>query len=1009
MAGITHLIINSAYKEPQKHWEYDVVNQSFYLKDGRRDAGYIVASQEQSGSNQQGRFIPLPVVNEIRKRVKSWRENNYPGITGITRKLLEHWHNEDVRTYPFYFCQLDAMETLIWWTEAPATDRVGIKLQGDGSDFQRICTKMCTGSGKTTVMAMLIAWMVCNKVAYPQDKRFTKYVFVVTPGLTVKKRLASLMFGGSANEYVSFNIVPSSMMQYLRQGIIKIENWQYLSWETQEQIDKKKSVDKRPPKSDKAYARGVLQELSRYNNILVINDEAHHAWRVNTEVKIGLKGQDKKDYLENEAQATVWIGGLDRINRVNRILTCYDFTATPFAPSGKRNDEEALFGWIISDFGLNDGIESGLVKTPRVVVRDDGEQVIEGKTIKSKLYHLYRDEELQANLSRPAKPEEPLPDLLNQAYYLLGKDWQVTYEAWKKAGAKTPPVMITVANRTETAARIKAAFLRGDINVPELTDPKYLIQIDSKMLKSLETESGSKKDKEAELREIVDTVGKVGKPGQDIRKVISVGMLSEGWDARTVTHIMGLRAFSSQLLCEQVVGRGLRRTSYDRQEANPELFAPEYVNIFGIPFSFLPHEEDDDGKDIPDKPRTQISVIQERKNYEISWPNIVRFDTEYKQNLTIDYTDIPELVLNATDTRLSADLAPIVNGQTDITKLMTIDLEKLEAELRMQTVVFKAAGNVFDQLKDEWAKSGTRGGLLGKLVKLTEAFLQSDKIRIEPELFMVDGLRKRILLMMNMTKIIQHLCKYITDSWTEKIVPVYDPLKPVMSTGDMITWFTTKACLTTIKSHISHVACDSQMEATEATILELNTHVTAYAKNDHLDFKIPYLFNGALLNYIPDFLIRLDNGHLLVLETKGKMRPKDVAKREALTKWVEVVNSTKEFGIWHNDISFNTADVDGIIEKYCSKKKTKRPSQVAVMGELFTETDDSKYKSMAIFGELFDESSGIKNRKVVHSKFGPGVVEGVDEHNNIAIRFEDGKVRLFEESAISKGFIKLEE
>ena len=382
--------------------------------------------------------------------------------------------------------------------------------------------------------------------------------------------------------------MPVGLAEKLRQGKVRIVNWQAMAWDGEEAIRKKKSVDKRGTKSDEAYAREVLGELSRARNLLVINDEAHHAWRKNPEVKVSLAGQDKKEYAESEAQATVWVGGLDRIHQARGILGCYDFSATPFAPSGKKNESEALFGWIVSDFGLNDGIESGLVKTPRVVVRDDGIPAHQGNAYRSKLYHIYADETVKDDINRAAEEAEPLPDLLTQAYYLLGMDWREAYKTWREQGIVIPPVMITVANRTETAARIKHAFDAGRIGVPELCEPEHTVRIDSKILKEAETGSGSKKEAAQQLRDIVDTVGQKGQPGEQVRNVISVGMLSEGWDAKTVTHILGLRAFSSQLLCEQVVGRGLRRTSYDLEE-DAELFTPEYVNIFGIAFSFLPH------------------------------------------------------------------------------------------------------------------------------------------------------------------------------------------------------------------------------------------------------------------------------------------------------------------------------------------------------------------------------------------------------------------------------------
>lgn len=438
MAGINQLIINSAFREPAHHWKYDLNGQTFVKEPGRRPAGYFIAGQGSNQYNDIGQFIELPLVNKIRPRVKAWRQAGYPGVTGVTQKLLDHWNDKDARQYQFFFCQMDAIETIIWLTEAPEADKVGIEIPGDGGLFRRICTKLCTGGGKTTVMAMLIAWMVCNKATYPQDKRFSKNVFIVAPGLTVKSRLQVLQTGGEDNYYTQFNVVPIGLMDKLRQGKVLITNWQALAWDSEEAIKKRRSVDKRGAKSDEAYTREVLGEMANAQNILVINDEAHHAWRKNPENK----GKLTKEQKEAEQEATIWISGLDRIHKTRSILTCYDFSATPFAPSGKKNDEEALFGWIVSDFGLNDGIESGLVKTPRVVVRDDG--MPDAATFRSKLYHIYADDTVKDDINRPAPPEEPLPDLLTQAYYLLGKDWQVLYQAWKEAGAVVPPVMITV-------------------------------------------------------------------------------------------------------------------------------------------------------------------------------------------------------------------------------------------------------------------------------------------------------------------------------------------------------------------------------------------------------------------------------------------------------------------------------------------------------------------------------------------------------------------------------------
>src|SRR3989304_6159437 len=244
---------------------------------------------------------------------------------------------------------------------------------------------MATGSGKTIVMAMLVAWQAINKATYPKETKFSKNILVVAPGLTVKSRLKVLYPSDPQNYYQAFDIVPSDMFDKLRQANIKIINWHMLAWESEDQIQRKHTVDKRGAKSDEAYTREVLGEMAKSKNIIVINDEAHHAWRVNPEA-IG-KYTRERDLKDSAEEATVWIGGLDRIHKTRSILRCHDFSATPFYPSGKKVSEETLFSWIVSDFGLNDAIESGLVKTPRVVIRDDGGP--NPRDYRSKLSHTY--------------------------------------------------------------------------------------------------------------------------------------------------------------------------------------------------------------------------------------------------------------------------------------------------------------------------------------------------------------------------------------------------------------------------------------------------------------------------------------------------------------------------------------------------------------------------------------------------------------------------------------------
>ena len=486
LSKIDKLIINNPYSEPKIHWDYDRTNRTFSIKDGRRPAGYIIASGSSKSFDDPGVFVEIPLVNQIRGRVKEWREKGYLGVSGVTRNLLAHWNSAGERHNRFFFCQLEAIETLIWLTEAAPADKVGIDIPTDGGNFGRWCTKMATGTGKTVVMAMLIAWQVLNKAAYPQDKRFSKNIMLVAPGLTVKKRLSVLQPSDEKNYYQAFSIVPPSLIEQLRQARVLIHNWHSLAWEKEEQVKKRKSVDKRGAKSLEAYTREILGDMQNAKNIIVINDEAHHAWRVPSESK--LKGV-KKDEIE---ESTIWVGGLDKLHISRGILQCFDFSATPFAPSGKKSTEEALFDWIVSDFGLYDAIESGLVKTPRVVVKDDGQLT---KDYKSRLYHIYMDDEVRDDLNRKASGTEPLPDLIANAYYLLGKDWLDAKSKWLKEGHLVPPVMITVANRTETAARIEHAFKTKSLllninnekyNIDDLLDSDKILHIDSEVLKKAE-------------------------------------------------------------------------------------------------------------------------------------------------------------------------------------------------------------------------------------------------------------------------------------------------------------------------------------------------------------------------------------------------------------------------------------------------------------------------------------------------------------------------------------------
>ena len=916
------LIINSPYTAPDKHWVFIDEETPPELNEGRRQAGYMIADPRAKPHRDSGIFVTLPLVNQIRERVDAWRDAGYPGVTGITKTLLEHWKDNEQRDFPFFFCQIEAIETLIWLIESHDSEKTGIDVPVDGGDFRRLCSKLATGTGKTVVMAMLIAWQTINRATYPRDRRFSQHIFIVAPNLTVRERLSVLDPSNENNYYHEFSVVPRSLNEKLHQAKVLIRNWHALNWETEEKIKSKKGVDKRGAKSNEAYTREVLGEIANARNLIVINDEAHHAWRVPAGSKV--QGVEKEDIEE----ATKWVGGLDRIHKTRGILQCFDFSATPFAPSGHQNAEEALFGWIVSDFGLNDAIESGLVKTPRVVVRDDA--LPDAKTYKSRLYHIYNDPDVHDDLNRKAEAHEPLPDLVINAYTLLGADWDKTKEEWGGHPAReTPPVMITVANRTETAARIKYAFDNNDIAIEALCKPEGMLHIDSKVLKQAEeketeTRTVETNDKNGEvdnrkmtkkeqaelLRDQVNTVGQINKSGENIQNVISVGMLSEGWDARTVTQIMGLRAFTSQLLCEQVIGRGLRRASY---EINKETghFDAEHVNVFGVPFSFLPHEED--GPEPPPPPPLKITIkpIEEKQNFSISWPNVIRIDKTFRPVLSVDWEKVEPLQIDTSKTVEIAEIAPTVNNKPDVSQIEDIDLENLMRKQRRQTVIFKTAQSVWRQMQPKWKASPAL--LMAQLVGLAQQFINSGRIQITPALFNQNEKKKQLVITLNMSKVIRHFWQAIEFNNAEKTELVFDGDHPISSTGDMRPWRTGKFCNSTKKSHINYCVFDSTWEASEAFELDRNKSVAAWVKNDHLGFDVLYVYKGVVKKYRPDFIIRLKSENFLILETKGQQTDQDDIKHHYMKDWVEAVNQHGGFGQWAFAVSQKPSDLKDIL------------------------------------------------------------------------------------------------
>lgn len=939
------LIINSPYDKPSRYWDQDENGKLLSIQEGRRPAAYELYDTR----TNTRRIEQLERVNRIRERLDEWRIAGWPGVTSVTRQLLEHWHERGEwnweekrwiggpRQNPLYYCQLEAIESLIWWLEAPEIYKQGIYLPGDGGPWERICNKMATGSGKTSLMALIITWQTLNALSYPKDKRYSKAVFIVAPGLTVKSRLQVLNPGDEKNVYDEFRLCPNeAMRQKLNQVELLIENWHTLM----PLKDQDRSVVKKGKESDEAFTRRVLGKLAVQKDLIVINDEAHHAYRQKAEIKVSRKEAESLGIDLEEA--TRWIEGLDRIHKTRRIRRCFDLSATPFAPTGKSNTEAGLFDWIISDFGLNDAIEAGLVKTPRIVVRDGA--MPNAQSYRSKLYHLYREEEVRDDLNRRADVNDPLPDLVQKAYAILAYDWQEAAKEWADSGHEIPPVLLTVCNRTETAARIERFFNSGDCLIKSTQSPERTLRVDSRVLEKAERGESVTKDKDydqrlteiieaaglpsdktvdlltlkqqEQLRALVDTVGKRNQPGQRLQNVISVAMLSEGWDAANVTHIMGLRAFTSQLLCEQVIGRGLRRVAHDMDENG--LFLPEYVNIFGVPLSIF-QDVGEGGKLPPPKPSIRIEVESGRNQLEIRWPNIQRIDNVLKQELVMDWDSVEPLTLDPMNTPLNAEIAPSLTGFANLSMASEIDLEKAVEDFRLQNLIFRAARKLYLQNADSF--NGDKSYLAMQLIGIVEAFLASDKLDVSSNWYR-DEKRKQILFALNMDLVVGHVNRFVSAQNTEKLEAVFDESYPIGSTARMRPWLTTRPCQATQKSQISHVVYDSAWEKVVADLCEKEQHVVAWAKNDHLDFVVRYLWRGSSRNFVPDYLIRLNNGKTLVLEVKGVDSDQNRSKRLAMQTWVSAVNKQGGFGEWCFDVVFEPAKTRDVLLKHVVQAKS---------------------------------------------------------------------------------------
>jgi type III restriction enzyme len=895
-------ILNSPFEEPTRYWAYEEGQP--VLVEGRRPAGYYFKSRtrgEQLAMLEE-EFVPLELVNTIRERVREWRMQGYLGVTPVTRQLLNHWNTPE-RDRKLFFCQREAVETLIWLVEASPAQKQGITIPKD-EGLTRYACKMATGSGKTVVMGMVIAWQVLNKLANPQDRRFSDAVLLVCPNLTIRERLQVLLPWKVGNYYERFDLVPRGMLERLQQGRFQILNWHLFQLKDD---SRSRSVVQRGVESDAAFCRRVLKELGAKQNILVINDEAHHAYRpasLPEEVRERLSPEE----IEEREEATVWISGLDRINKIRGINFCADFSATPFYIKGSGREEGEPFPWIVSDFGLVDAIESGIVKIPRVPVDDNTGALI------PKYFRLWEAINQSLPVSerqtarRRAKPESVLREA-EGAIATLASEWKRTFDEFQRSGSPVPPVMIAVCDNTDLAKIVYEHIASGKVLSELQNQPaaEVTLRIDTKLLKEAESAvDGETKQQAAErLRKTVDTVGKTewdgegDPPGKHIRCVVSVGMLTEGWDAQNVTQILGLRAFTSQLLCEQVVGRGLRRMNYD------DFSEPEYVDIYGVPFEVIPVKKKPLSRTEVLKVSTLVRALRERKHLEITFPRVEGYVFDVRQRIRVNWDEVPDLVIDPSTEPTKVQAKPAVGyrvGRPDRLgpgEEVLHDRNPFYRENRLQATVYEIAAEITNRLKGKREEWQIRHILFPQVLNIVWHYLE-ERVRVSAQATL-----QEVALEKYQQRIVERLTEAIepdTEAGEPPILPIIERFRPIGSTAEVL-FRTVRPCVGTTKSHISHVVLDApKWEHSVAYQLERIPEVIAYARNDHLDFTIPYECQGVRHEYRPDFLIRWrrEDGRevKIVLEVKGFETEQDRQKEAAAKRWVRAVNHHGEFGQW---------------------------------------------------------------------------------------------------------------
>lgn len=903
---VDRVVICDAYREPDQHYKLLAGGKSKLAAGRRPSMRYLASAKASKGGiagvvGKEARLLEdqlaseeelNEVVNQLREEIRDWREAAYPEVAGVTRRLLEWWFERDEERQSEYerlfFCQREAIETVIYLFEV----RKQYQMPETG-DLLRYALKLATGTGKTLVMALLIVWSTLHKHRVAGSSLSSNFL-VLVPNLTVRDRVSGtdpltkepvgsgLNPDSEENLFDEFEMVPPEFAELFQPRVI-VKNWQSIpldvkrdDWISDEAVGGGRFIPasvlaamKRRKRADPRAA--VRRLLGGWSDLVIINDEAHHVYG------------EKKVKKGEDPQHIKWSKIIALIKQAASVPLIVDLTATPWYGSGAPPDKEGrLFEWLVSDFSVYDAFESGLVKVVRLPETTEKE-------------HRYLDLWDQV---KGATTEEEYISACKGAIASLYSSWKKDFDAWSQLSMDDlpdpSPVMLVVAD-TATRAQWLFDHLRTDYEYfrnPGDDDPaKWLtIQVNTAVF-------DAEKGKEAILREMVNTVGKRDKAGQHVRCIVSVNMLSEGWDVKGVTHILGLRAFGSPLLTEQIIGRGLRRTDYtalntpieERLKERPD---EETVDVLGIPFVGFPVEK-------RKRPKirgwtgssTPIAPLEKKARFACELPNIRSWGVGISKPLSevVDVGSLPKIIVDPKETPPEVSLKPVVGGASE--ELMT--LEEFRREYPLGYTKMLLAKDLHSAVSAE-EDGVVTGPTFEEVLQLVTAYVDG---KVEAK---GDSLRQDVGIYFWRKQALNVLHTAVQDAPfdTETIPIPGDP--PALRTRDVPEFKWAGIAAEGKKAHWSKVPCHTQLEGDFAAFLDGAKDVVKYVKNERLGFSITYYENFRPRQYFPDFAVLLGDDTWWLVETKGEIRTNTMLKREAANLWCDRVTRSGRFGRWRH-------------------------------------------------------------------------------------------------------------